>query len=354
MNNILSNDLFLRACRRQPVERTPVWFMRQAGRYLPEYREVRSKVDFLTLCKTPDLAAEVTVQPVDLIGVDAAIIFSDILVIPEAMGLKLIVEENKGGPKFPNPIRSEKNIDSLKPIDPNSDLKYVMDALRVTRQTLNGRVPLIGFSGSPWTLATYMVEGQGSKNFKIIKEWMYREPADIHKLLDKLSDAVSDYLKAQVASGAQAVQIFDTWGGILSRENFREFSLPYISKIVSNIKNAGVPVIVFCKDCGLALEEIAQTGADIVGLDWTTDMASAKQRIGKQVALQGNMDPVMLYAPIPRIEHEVQFILEKFGEGSGHIFNLGHGILPDAPVGNVRAFVNAVKRFSPEYHKGSL
>lgn len=346
------NDLFLRACLRQPVVRTPVWFMRQAGRYLPEYRAVRSRVDFLTLCKTPDLAAEVTVQPVDIIGVDAAIIFSDILVVPEAMGLKLIVEENNGGPKFPSPVRTRNDIDRLKQPDPNSDLKYVMDAIRVTKQSLSDRVPLIGFSGSPWTLATYMVEGQGSKNFKIIKEWMFKKPSDIHRLLEMLTVAVINYLTAQARSGAQALQIFDTWGGILSRDDFMEFSLPYITRIVSEVKKPGVPIIVFCKDCGLALEEIAQTGADVVGLDWTIDMKLARNQVGKKVALQGNMDPVMLYAPIPRIEKEVENILGKFGNGTGHIFNLGHGILPDTPVEHVRAFVEAVKRLSPSYHKG--
>lgn len=347
-----TNDLFLKACRREPVPRTPVWFMRQAGRYLPEYRTVRAKADFLTLCKTPDLAAEVTVQPVDLIGVDAAIIFSDILVIPEAMGMELLVEENKGGPKFPSPLRSRDAIEKLKQPEPLKDLKYVMDALRVTKHTLNGRVPLIGFSGAPWTLATYMVEGQGSKNFRYIKEWMFTKPEDIHLLLDKLTDAVTAYLKAQIESGAQAVQIFDTWGGILSRDDFREFSLPYISRIVAAVRQSGVPVIVFCKDCGQALDEITATGADVVGVDWTTDMRTAREIVAGRAAIQGNMDPLMLYAPKPRIEQAVSSILQKFGHGNGHIFNLGHGILPDTPVENVRAFVDAVKRLSPAYHGG--
>ena len=352
-NNNGTNDLFLKACRRERVPRTPVWFMRQAGRYLPEYRAVRSKVDFLTLCKTPDLAAEVTVQPVELIGVDAAIIFSDILVIPEAMGMELVVEENKGGPKFPSPLRTRQAIEQLKLPEPLTDLKYVMDALRVTRQTLHGSVPLIGFSGAPWTLATYMVEGKGSKNFRHIKEWMFTQPLDIHRLLDKLTDAVILYLKAQIESGAQAVQIFDTWGGVLSRDDFREFSLPYIARIVSAVRTSGVPVIVFCKDCGQALEEISSTGASVVGIDWTTDMHTARELVAGRASIQGNMDPLMLYAPIPRIEQAVSSILQKYGRGEGHIFNLGHGILPDTPVKNVRAFVDAVKRLSPVYHEGT-
>lgn len=347
---VLQNDLLLRACRRQPVPRTPVWFMRQAGRYLPEYRAVRSKVDFLTLCKTPDLAAEVTVQPVDLIGVDAAIIFSDILVIPEAMGMPLIVEENKGGPRFPQPIRTVRDIESLRRPDPHRELSYVMNAIRVTQKSLDGRVPLIGFTGAPWTLATYMVEGQGSKNFRHIKEWMFTSPGDIHRLLEKITEAAGDYLCAQVEAGAQVVQIFDTWGGILTRDDFREFSLQYIQPLVSRVRAMNVPVIVFCKDCGAAIEEIAATGADVVGLDWTTDIHSARQRIGHKAALQGNMDPLKLYAPKPYIQNEVADILEKFGKGSGHIFNLGHGILPDAPVEHVRAFVEAVQTLSPAYH----
>lgn len=345
------NDLFLRACRREHVERTPVWFMRQAGRYLPEYRAVRSKVDFLTLCKTPELASEVTIQPVDLVGVDAAIIFSDILVIPEAMGLELIVEEGRGGPRFPSPVRSRSAIDALTPIDPNTSLKYVMDALRLSHERLNNRVPLIGFSGSPWTLATYMVEGRGSKSFRYIKELIFSHPADAHALLGKLADAVAAYLSAQIDAGAQTVQIFDTWGGILAQEEFEEFSLRYLQRIVAAVKPKGVPVIVFCKDCGHSLGKIAAIGADVVGLDWTTDIGKARAAVGAQTALQGNLDPTMLFSTPARIEQGVQRILEKYGKGSGHVFNLGHGILPETPVENVKAFVNAVKQFSPVYHR---
>ncbi len=324
--------------------------MRQAGRYLPEYRAVRSKTDFLTLCKTPELAAEVTIQPVDLVGVDAAIIFSDILVIPEAMGMELIVEEGKGGPRFPSPLRSRTAIDALAPIDPTVSLRYVMDALRLSRERLNNRVPLIGFSGSPWTLATYMVEGRGSKSFRYIKELIFSHPADAHALLAKLADAVAAYLSAQIDAGAQTVQLFDTWGGILAQEEFEEFSLRYIRQVVQAVKPKGVPVIVFCKDCGHSLDRIASTGADVVGLDWAMDIGDARRVVGDRVALQGNLDPTMLFSTPERIELGVKRILEKFGKGSGHIFNLGHGILPETPVENVKAFITAVKTHSVQYH----
>jgi uroporphyrinogen decarboxylase len=347
----LQNDLFLKACKRLPTERTPVWIMRQAGRYLPEYRAVRAKTDFLTLCKTPELAAEVTIQPVDIIGVDAAIIFSDILVIPEAMGMELIVEEGKGGPRFPFPIRSSSEIENLTIPDPYDKLKYVMDALNLTKQNLEGRVPLIGFAGSPWTLATYMVEGRGKQEFKIIKELIDERPKDAHKLLDKLARSAADYLSAQIESGANAVQIFDTWGGILPQEQFEEFSLQYIEKIIANIKRKDEPVIVFCKDCGHALKAMANTGCDVVGLDWTFDIGQARKLIGDQAALQGNMDPHKLYEDEGKIREEVKAILEKFGKGSGHVFNLGHGILPDIPVAHAKAFVAAVKEESVKYHK---
>ncbi len=347
----MKNDLLLRAARKQPVERTPVWFMRQAGRYLPEYRAIRATTDFLTLCKTPDLAAEVTVQPVELVGVDAAIIFSDILVIPEAMGMELIVEEGKGGPRFPSPIRSTEDIHKLHSIDPNTELRFVMDALRVTKERLRDEVPLIGFSGSPWTLATYMVEGKGSKNFRHVKELIFSHPQQAHLLLKRLAQSVADYLSAQVDAGADIVQIFDTWGGILGQEEFEEFSLHYIQQIVEQVKKKNVPVIVFCKDCGHSLKKIAATGADVVGLDWTTDIEKARNTIGNKVALQGNLDPTMLFATPERIEQGVKSILSKYGNGSGHIFNLGHGILPETPVENVKAFINAVKTFSVPYHK---
>ncbi len=346
----MTNDTFLKACLRQPTPYTPVWIMRQAGRYLPEYRAVRAKADFLTLCKTPELAAEVTIQPVDIIGVDAAIIFSDILVIPEAMGMELIVEEGKGGPQFPKPLRSSSDIEKISIPDPSDKLRFVMDALSLARRELNSRVPLIGFSGSPWTLASYMIEGGGSKNFRYIKEMIYNEPKLAHILLDKLAKAVSLYLSAQIEAGAQAVQIFDTWGGILTQDAFEEFSLRYIRQIISEIKSKGAPVIVFCKDCGHSIEKIAVTGCQVVGLDWTIDIGNARKMVGDRVALQGNMDPMILYAKPERIRDEVKSILAKFGKGSGHIFNLGHGILPDIPVEHAREFVRAVKEESRKYH----
>ncbi|MBX7152276.1 uroporphyrinogen decarboxylase [bacterium] len=350
MNTRLSNDLFLRACRRENVERTPVWFMRQAGRYLPEYRAVREKADFLTLCKTPDLASEVTIQPVEIIGVDAAIIFSDILVVPEAMGMELIVEEGKGGPRFPTPIRSASAIEKLPIPDPSDKLNYVLDAIRLTKKRLEGRVPLIGFSGSPWTLATYMVEGKGSKDFREIKKLIFTSPNDAHKLLDKLARSVASYLSAQIEAGADVVQIFDTWGGILSQEDFEEFSLRYIAQVISQLPKNHVPVIVFCKDCGHSLKKIASTGAQVVGLDWTTDIGDARRLIGSTVALQGNLDPTILFSTPERIEKGVKDILAKFGKGNGHIFNLGHGVLTETPVENVKTFVETVKKYSINYH----
>jgi uroporphyrinogen decarboxylase len=346
----MTNDLFLRACKREPVERTPVWMMRQAGRYLPEYRAIRAKTDFLTLCKTPELASEVSIQPVDILGVDACIIFSDILVVPEAMGMKLFIEENKGGPRFEHPVRSRAEIDKLVVPDPNRELKYVMDAVRITRKNLNGKVPLIGFAGSPWTLATYMVEGMGSRNFRAVKELIYSHPKDAHVLLDKIARAVAAYLSAKIEAGAQAVQIFDTWGGILPPDEFKEFSLRYIQQVLTLLKRNGAPVIVFCKDCGHSLEAIAETGCDVVGLDASVDIGKARMLIGSQVALQGNLDPMMLYASPERIRDGVKKILEKFGTGLGHIFNLGHGILPDVPVEHAKAFVQAVQEESKKYH----
>jgi uroporphyrinogen decarboxylase len=347
----MTNDLFLRACKREPTERTPVWMMRQAGRYLPEYRAIRAKVDFLTLCKTPELASEVSIQPVDIIGVDACIIFSDILVIPEAMGMKLSVKEGAGRPRFDNPIRSRADIDKLIVPDPNRELKYVMDALRLTRKSLNNRVPLIGFAGSPWTLAAYMMEGKGSKNFRAMKELIYSHPKDAHVLLDKLARSVAVYLSAKIESGAQAVQIFDTWGGILPPDEFREFSLRYIDQVLKLLKCNGAPTIVFCKDCAHSLEAIADIGCNVVGLDWSIDIGKARMMVGSYAALQGNLDPTILYAPPERIREGVKKILEKYGKGSGHIFNLGHGILPDIPVEHAKSFVQAVKEESVKYHK---
>ena len=344
----IQNDLFLRACKRLPVERTPIWIMRQAGRYLPEFRAVRKKVDFLTLCKTPELAAEVTLQPIDLIGVDAAIIFSDILVIPEAMGMHLEMHEGIG-PVFPQPIRKKADTENLQVLDPTVHLRYVLDAIALTRKGLNGRVPLIGFSGSPWTLLAYMVEGKGSKTFSNVKKMIYSNPKLAHNLLDKISDAVSDYLAAQMEAGVDAVQIFDTWGGILSKGDFETFSLPYIEKVISPFRDGKIPVIVFTKGVHFSFEELSRCGADGLGLDWSVDIGSVRKITGDGVSLQGNLDPTVLYAGAEKIKQEAENILKSFGAGSGHIFNLGHGMLPDMVPENLKILVDFVKTESGRF-----
>lgn len=349
----LKNDLFLRACRREPVERTPIWIMRQAGRYLPEYRAVREKADFLTMCKTPELAAEVTIQPVDIIGVDAAIIFSDILVIPEAMGMQLEMHEGKG-PVFHNPVRDEESAKALKKLEPEKDLKYVMDAVRLTKKELDGRVPLIGFSGSPWTLLTYMVEGKGSKNFAHVKKLIYNKPALAHKILAQITDAVAEYLSAKIEAGVNAVQIFDTWGGILSQHDFQEFSLSYIEKVISKLKRKSEPVIVFAKGVHFNLEGLAGCGADVLGLDWTMDIGEVRRGVGAKVALQGNLDPTILYAEKDNIRKEAGRVLKSYGEGPGHIFNLGHGILPNIDPEKAKALVQFVKEDSIIFHRKDI
>ena len=345
------NDLFLRACHKAPVERTPVWMMRQAGRYLPEYRAIRMKSDFLTMCKTPELAAEVTIQPVDILGVDAAIIFSDILVVPEAMGMPLELQESKG-PRFPSPVRSVHEIESLRAPDPEKELRYVMDAIEAAKRGLAGRVPLIGFAGSPWTLAAYMIDGGGSKDFRFAKTMMLEAPELLGRLLEKLARTVGLYLEAQLAAGADALQIFDSWGGILTPDQFKRFSLEYLFKVVSSIRRKGTPIIVFSKGAHHALKDLAEIGADVVSLDWTMDMADTRTMIGQRVALQGNLDPSTLYASPGAIRNEVRSILERYGRGSGHIFNLGHGIFPDTPVANAQAMVQAVREESPFFHRG--
>lgn len=351
----LKNDRFLKALLREPVDATPVWMMRQAGRYLPEYRETRKQAgSFLDLCKNADLACEVTMQPLRRYAFDAAILFSDILTIPDALGRGLYFEEGEG-PKFRKVIRSASDVEKLPDVNMASELSYVMDAVSVIRRELNGSVPLIGFSGSPWTLATYMIEGSGSKDFRQAKQFMYDNPQAMHLLLDKLADAVTDYLNAQINAGAQAVQIFDTWGGILTPSSYQEFSLAYMKKIVSNLtkENEGrkVPCIVFTKNGGQWLEAIAESSADAVGLDWTIDIGEARRRIGANVALQGNMDPTMLYASPKAIRKEVGTILKAFGKGEGHVFNLGHGITPQVNPDHVSAFVEAVHELSPQYHQ---
>jgi uroporphyrinogen decarboxylase len=347
MHAPLDNDLLLRAARRRPVERTPVWMMRQAGRYLPEYRAVREKTDFLTLCRTPQLAAEVSVQPVDLVGVDAAIIFSDILVVPEAMGMELVVEEGKGGPRFPTPLRSAEDIARLRVDGAVDRLQYVYDALAATRAALHGRVPLIGFCGAPWTLAAYAVEGRGAKDFEAAKTLLYTAPDTLRALLDKLADVCAAYLVRQVRAGADIVQIFDTWAGLLSRDAFLTFSLPTIARIAAHVKTeTGVPVIVFARGAAPALPDIAACGCDVVGLDWTVGIDDAARNTGGHVALQGNLDPLALLAPPDAIRMEVGRVLAQAAGCAGHIFNLGHGILPHTPPAHARAMVEAVKELS--------
>ena len=351
----LKNDRYLKALLREPVDMTPVWMMRQAGRYLPEYKATRAQAgDFMSLCRNADLACEVTLQPLRRYALDAAILFSDILTIPDAMGLGLSFGAGEG-PKFARPIEHKIQVDNLPIPDPEGELQYVMNAVRTIRRELKGEVPLIGFSGSPWTLATYMVEGGSSKAFTKIKKMMYADPQILHALLDKLADSVILYLNAQSKAGAQAVMVFDTWGGVLAHEEYKTFSLQYMQKIVEGLirENEGrkVPVTLFTKGGGLWLEAIADTGCDAVGLDWTVDIRDAKKRVGHKVALQGNMDPSVLYAPAARIEQEVKNILAGFGEGSGHVFNLGHGIHQDVPTESPKVFVNAIHEFSKQYHK---
>ena len=340
------NDLFLRACRREAVERTPVWMMRQAGRYLPEYQAVRARADFLTMVRTPELATEVTLQPVDLLGVDAAIIFSDILVVPQAMGMQLKFEDGVG-PSFPEPLRSRAQLGRLRDIEPENDLAYVLEALSLTRRALAGRVPLIGFAGAPWTLMSYMIEGGGSKSFSKAKRLLVEDPAGAHMLLDRLARAVGEFLVTQVRAGAQAVQLFDSWAGALGPADFREFALPYLGRAARIARTAGAPVIAFCPGSGWALEEITDaTGADVIGVDWQTDPGMARRLVPPQrAALQGNLDPSWLYAAPEEIRERTHRMLRQFGPGS-HVANLGHGILPDVPVGHAQAFVDAVKEWA--------
>ncbi len=350
----IKNDIFIKTLLKQPVDRTPVWMMRQAGRYLPEYREIRAKAgSFLNLCTNPELACEVTLQPLKRFDFDAAILFSDILTIPDAMGLGLYFNEGEG-PKFKNPIKTESDVKKIPIPDPNTDLRYVVDAVSLIKKNLAGKVPLIGFSGSPWTLATYMVEGGSSKSFQKVKGMMYEHPKLMHQMLDKLAQSVALYLNAQIEAGAQAVMVFDTWGGVLSTEDYNEFSLNYAKQVRSllktNIQGQEVPTLFFTKGGGLWLEDMADAGYSALGLDWQTDIAKARARVGDKVAFQGNMDPISLYAKPENIKKKVQTILQKYGHGSGHVFNLGHGILPDVNPDHVKAMVDAVHEFSPQYH----
>ena len=351
----LENDRFIRALLRQPVDRTPVWIMRQAGRYLPEYRETRAKAgDFMTLCSTPELACEVTLQPLRRFDLDAAILFSDILTIPDAMGLGLYFSEGEG-PKFKTTIDSAGDVEKLAIPDPADKLSYVTDAVSLIRRELNGKVPLIGFAGSPWTLATYMVEGGSSKTFSKIKAMLFEDPDSAHLLMSKLADSVAVYLNAQIEAGAQAVMVFDSWGGALTTPHYKAFSLAYMQQIVDQLirekDGHKIPVILFTKGGGMWLPEIADTGCDGVGLDWSVDIKKARQQIGDRVALQGNMDPAIMATNPEVIKQEVSRILADFGNGSGHVFNLGHGITPKILPDKVKALVDAVHDISAQYHE---
>jgi len=350
----LKNDLLLRALLREKTPRTPLWIMRQAGRYLPEYRETRARAgSFIKLMSTPELACEVTLQPLERFPLDAAILFSDILTIPSAMGLGLHFVEGEG-PAFEHPVRDAAAVAKLGVPEPETELRYVMDAVRLIRRELDGRVPLIGFAGSPWTLATYMVEGASSKDFSRIKKLLYAEPQTLHKLLDVLARAVTQYLNAQVAAGAQAVMLFDTWGGTLTPPAYKEFSLQYMAAIVEGLKreNEGrrVPVTLFTKNGGAWLESMADAGADALGVDWTQDLSDARRRVGAKVALQGNLDPAALYGSPATVRDGVSRTLAAFGQGQGHVFNLGHGIHADTSPEQVSAMVSAVHELSPAYH----
>jgi uroporphyrinogen decarboxylase len=350
----LKNDTFLRALLRQPTEYTPVWLMRQAGRYLPEYNQTRARAgDFLSLCKNPDLATEVTLQPLARFPLDAAILFSDILTIPDAMGLGLHFTTGEG-PKFERPLRDEWEIRSLTAPDPDVHLRYVLDAVTQIRKALDNQVPLIGFSGSPFTLACYMIEGGSSSDFLLVKTMLYQRPELLHHILEINAQAVTTYLNAQIDAGAQAVMIFDTWGGMLSHSAYREFSLHYMQQVLAGLTREHhgnrVPSIVFTKGGGHWLESIAAIGSDAVGLDWTVDIGDARRRIGDKVALQGNLDPAVLLSKPTTIRAETGKILDSFGHGSGHVFNLGHGIHQTTPPDNVLAMVEAVHELSRQQH----
>lgn len=354
----LKNDTLLRALLRRRVDYTPVWIMRQAGRYLPEYRAARARAgNFLNLCRSPELACEVTLQPLDRFPLDAAILFSDILTIPDAMGLGLYFSEGEG-PGFERPIRDAADVQRLAVPDMEDELGYVMDAVGIIRRELDGRVPLIGFSGSPWTLAVYMIEGGGTRHFARSKAMLFDRPDLMHALLTKLSEAVTAYLNAQVARGAQVLMIFDTWGGVLTPRDYRELSLAYMTRIIAGLTREAegrrVPVILFTKGGGHWLDRMAESGCDALGVDWTLDLVDARQGVGGRMALQGNLDPSILYASPERIREEVGRVLASYGQGPGHVFNLGHGIHPDVDPNRVAALVDAVHTLSPGFHGAAI
>ncbi|MBE0426238.1 MAG: uroporphyrinogen decarboxylase [Nitrospirae bacterium] len=335
------NDTFLKACRGENLDYIPVWIMRQAGRYLPEYQAIRANVDFLTLCKTPKLAAEVTLQPVDILGVDAAILFSDILVPVESMGMRLEFSD-KEGPVLSEPVRSKSAVEKLIIPDIEVDLPFILETISILRKELENKVPLIGFSGAPFTLATYMIEGGTSKNFLNTKKMMFQHSGVFDYLMEKLTVTITSYLSAQIKAGAQAVQIFDTWAGILAPFDYKKFVLPYLKKTISDIKKEGVPIIYFVNNCAGILQEVKKSGADVIGIDWRIDISDAIKKLGKKTVVQGNLDPCALFMPKEKLEDRVKDILWKAEVANGHIFNLGHGILPQTPVENVIAMVEAV------------
>jgi len=337
------NDIFLRACHGEKVEYTPVWLMRQAGRYLPQYQAVRANVDFLTLCKTPELAAEVTLQPVEILGVDAAILFSDILIPLEAMGMSLEFLE-KEGPVLSEPIRNKSAVDRLIIPETEDDMPFIIETIKILREKL--KVPLIGFSGAPFTLATYMIEGRSSRNFIHTKKMMFQNNRLFNYLMEKLTITVISYLSYQIKAGVQAVQIFDTWAGVLSPLDYKKLILPYVKKATSELRKEGIPIIYFVNDCAGILKEIKKSGADVIGIDWKIDIAEAIKKLGKKVVVQGNLDPCALFLSKEEIEERVKDILWKGEAANGHIFNLGHGILPETPVENAIALVEAVHRYS--------
>jgi uroporphyrinogen decarboxylase len=340
----MKNDLFLRVLNGEKVERPPVWMMRQAGRYLPDFMKLKEKYDFFTRCRTPELATEITVMPIDQVGVDAAILFSDILVIPQAMNIDFEMKPNVG-PWLENPVRSQSDVDKVVVPDVNTELDYVMDAIKMTKTELDDRVPLIGFAGSPWTILCYTVEGHGSKTFDTAKSFCFSQPKAAHELLQKITDTTIAYLKAKVAAGVNAVQIFDSWGGMLSPVDYEEFSWRYIKQIIDALSD-DAPVIVFGKGCWFALDKMAASKASAIGVDWTVSPAKARELTGGNRVLQGNFDPARLLSPIPEIERMAKEMVDAFGKDH-YIANLGHGILPNIPVDHAKAFVNAIKNYRP-------
>jgi uroporphyrinogen decarboxylase len=341
------NDRLLKACRREPADCTPIWLMRQAGRYMAEYRQLREKYTILELIKTPELAVEVTLQPIKAFDLDAAIIFADILPPLEAMGLSLEFVRGEG-PVIHNPLRRAADIAALRVPDPHESLGFVLEAICLARRALEDRLPLIGFSGAPFTLASYAIEGEGSRHYALTKSLMYGEPQAWHSLMDKLASLVGDYLKAQAEAGAQVVQLFDSWVGALSPDDYRRYALPYSQRAIEMAQSAGVPVIHFSTETAGMLEQIKEAGGDVIGVDWRVDLATAWRRLGDDVAIQGNLDPVALFAPLPELKRQVACLLAQANGRPGHIFNLGHGVLPQTPVGHVAALVDMVHEMSAE------